>query len=150
MNVLLSIKPKYTELIKSGLKKYEFRRKIFKKSGGCKVFIYSTSPVKKITGVFDASIIHEDSPYRIWDMFGEYAGISQEEYFRYFKNCKTAFAIEIKNLVIFDKPHDPSKYFLEFTPPQSYRYFDPRQNFLPLDKRSTADESYDGGLSVHP
>jgi predicted transcriptional regulator len=56
MNVLLSIKPEYAELIKSGLKKYEFRRKIFKKAGHSKVFIYSTSPVKKITGVFDASL----------------------------------------------------------------------------------------------
>jgi predicted transcriptional regulator len=94
MNVLLSIKPKYAELIKSGLKKYEFRRKIFKKAGGCKVFIYSTSPVKKITGVFDASIIHQDSPYRIWDMFGAYSGISEGEFFQYFRDCEIAYAIE--------------------------------------------------------
>ena len=132
MTVLLSIKPKYADLIKSGLKKYEFRRKLFKKTGGCKVFIYSTSPVKKITGVFDASVIHQDSPYRIWDMFGPYSGISEGEFFQYFRDCEIAYAIEIRNLVIFDKPHDPSKYFLEFTPPQSYRYFNPRQEYLPF------------------
>jgi predicted transcriptional regulator len=141
MNVLLSIKPKYAELIKSGLKKYEFRRKIFKKARGCKVFIYSTSPVKKITGVFDASVIHQDSPYRIWDMFGAYSGISEAEFFQYFRDCEIAYAIEIRNLVTFDRPHDPSKYFLEFTPPQSYRYFNPQQNFLPLDKRFITAES---------
>ena len=141
MNVLLSIKPKYAELIKSGLKKYEFRRKIFKKARGCKVFIYSTSPVKKITGVFDASVIHQDSPCRIWDMFGAYSGISEGEFFQYFRDCEIAYAIEIRNLVTFDKPHDPSKYFLEFTPPQSYRYFNPQQNFLPLDKRFITAES---------
>ena len=135
MNVLLSIKPRYTELIKSGLKKYEFRRKIFKKTGSCKVFIYSTSPVKKITGVFDASVIHQDSPYRIWDMFGPYSGISEGEFFQYFRDCEIAYAIEIRNLVIFDKPHDPSKYFLEFTPPQSYRYFNPRQEYLPFGNK---------------
>jgi type I restriction enzyme S subunit len=53
MNVLLSIKPKYVELIKAGFKKYEFRRKISKKFDGSKVYIYSTSPIKKIIGVFD-------------------------------------------------------------------------------------------------
>jgi len=132
MNVLLSIKPKYADLIKSGLKKYEFRRKIFKKAGGCKVFIYSTSPIKKITGVFDASVIHQDSPYRIWNMFGPYSGISEGEFFQYFRDCEIAYAIEIRNLVTFDKPHDPLKYFLEFTPPQSYRYFNPRQEYLPF------------------
>ncbi len=141
MNVLLSIKPKYAELIKSGLKKYEFRRKIFKKAGASKVFIYSTSPVKKITGVFDASVIHQDSPYKIWKMFGAYSGLSQEEFFRYFKDCGIAYAIEIRNLVTFDKPHDPSKYFLEFTPPQSYRYFNPHQNLLPFDKRLRTAEA---------
>ena len=135
MNVLLSIKPKYAELIKSGIKKYEFRRKIFKKTGGCKVYIYSTSPVKKIIGAFDASTIYEDLPRKIWNLFGEYSGLSEDEFFRYFKDCKTAFAIEIKNLVIFDKPHDPSKYFLEFTPPQSYRYFNPCQECLPFRNR---------------
>ena len=135
MNVLLSIKPKYTELIRSGLKRYEFRRKFSKKTGGGKIFIYSTSPVRKIIGAFDASTIHEDLPPKIWDLFGEYSGLSEDEFFRYFKGSKTAFAIEIKNLVIFDKPHDPSRYFLEFTPPQSYCYFNPRQECLPLKNR---------------
>ena len=141
MNVLLSIKPKYAELIKSGLKRYEFRRKVFKKTGGCKVFIYSTSPVKKITGVFDASVIHQDSPYRIWDMFGPYSGISDREFFQYFRGCEIAYAIEIRDLVTFEEPRDPCDYFFEFTPPQSYRYFNPQQKCLPLDKRGTVVES---------
>ena len=136
MNVLLSIKPKYAELIRSGLKKYEFRRKIFKKASGCNVFIYSTSPVKKIIGVFDASIIHQDSPHRIWDMFGAYSGLSEKEFFQYFRDCEIAHAIEIRNLVTFEEPRDPSDYFFEFNPPQSYRYFNPHQRPLPFLKNS--------------
>lgn len=141
MNVLLSIKPKYADLINSGIKKYEFRRKVFKKAGGCKVFIYSTSPVKKITGVFDASVIHRDSPCRIWDMFGAYSGISEGEFFQYFRDCEIAYAIEIRNLVIFEEPHDPSIYFLDFTPPQSYRYFNFHQNLLPFGRKLKAAEA---------
>jgi len=134
MNVLLSIKPKYAELIKSGFKRYEFRRKIFKKAGPSKVFIYSTSPVKKITGVFDASMIFQDTPYRIWDMFGPYSGISKGEFFQYFRDCEIAYAIEIGNLVTFEEPWDPSDYFFEFNPPQSYRYFNPHQTLSRFQK----------------
>ena len=140
MNVLLSIKPKYTDLIKSGLKKYEFRRKVSKKTGEGKIFIYSTSPVKKIIGAFDAATIYEDLPLKIWNLFGEHSGLSKAEFFQYFKNSRTAFAIEIRNLIIFPEPWDPSDYFLEFNPPQSYRYFDPQQKYLPFGKRlSTAE-----------
>jgi predicted transcriptional regulator len=141
MNVLLSVKPKYAELIRSGLKKYEFRRKIFKKAGGCNVFIYSTSPVKKIIGVFDASIIHQNSPHRIWHMFGVYSGVSEKEFFQYFRDCEIAYAIEIRNLVTFAEPWDPSDYFFEFNPPQSYRYFNPRQKVLPFGKKPITAEA---------
>ena len=141
MNVLLSIKPKYAELIRSGFKKYEFRRKIWRNFGGSKVYIYSTSPIKKIIGVFDASVIHVDFPHKIWELFGENSGISEEEFLQYFRDCKSAYAIEIRNLVIFEEPHDPSNYFLEFTPPQSYRYFNPHQNLLPLGKKLIAAEA---------
>jgi len=141
MNVLLSVKPKYAELIKSGLKKYEFRRKFFKKTGRGKIYIYSTSPVKKIIGAFDASTIYEDLPPKIWNLFGEHSGLSEAEFFQYFKDCKTAFAIKITNLVIFQEPWDPSDYFLEFNPPQSYCYFNPLQKPLPFSKRLTAAQA---------
>jgi len=53
MKVLLSIKPKYAEMILSGEKKYEFRRAIFKKPGISKVVIYASSPVSKVIGEFE-------------------------------------------------------------------------------------------------
>ena len=51
MDVILSIKPRYVKEIEKGNKKYEFRKSIFKKKVKW-VYIYSTSPVKKITGRF--------------------------------------------------------------------------------------------------
>jgi len=141
MNVLLSIKPKYAELIKSGFKKYEFRRKIWRKFGGSKVYIYSTSPIKKIIGAFDAPIIHADLPHKIWELFGDHSGISEEEFFQYFRDSEIAYAIEIRNLIIFEEPRDPSIYFLDFTPPQSYLYFNFHQNLLPFWKKLKAAEA---------
>ncbi len=51
MNVIFSIKPKYVERILSGEKKYEFRKRIWKKQVD-RVFIYASSPVKKIVASF--------------------------------------------------------------------------------------------------
>jgi len=53
MNVLLSVKPKYAEEIISGRKKYEFRKSIFKREDIKKMYIYSSSPVKKIIAIVD-------------------------------------------------------------------------------------------------
>jgi predicted transcriptional regulator len=74
-------------------------------------------------------------------MFGPYSGISEEEFFQYFRGCEIAYAIEIRNLFIFEEPHDPSNYFLEFIPPQSYRYFNPQQKILPFGKNSRTAEA---------
>ena len=58
MNIILSIKPKWAELIYSGKKTIEWR-KSFPKLNSYedfkieKVFLYETAPVKKITGYFE-------------------------------------------------------------------------------------------------
>ena len=60
MNVLLSVKPKYAELIMMGCKKYEFRKVIFSNKHIDLTYIYSSSPVKKIIGTFRIGDIIED------------------------------------------------------------------------------------------
>ena len=126
MNVLLSIKPKYVEEILNGNKKYEFRKVIFK----CReelgmVYIYSSSPVKKIVGAFVIENIIEDHPEVLWAQFKEFSGINNEkEFFSYFGANKKGFAIEIGDLEIFENPADPRILIPGFVPPQSFRYID--------------------------
>lgn len=121
MNVLLSVKPKYAEKILDGEKKYEFRRSIFRRNDVEKVYIYSSSPVSKIVAVFKAEKILEGSPKGIWEQCQEYAGISKDDFFAYFKNSSVAFAIEIGAVDRFHEPIDP--FIIEnFKPPQSFYY----------------------------
>lgn len=94
MTVLLSIRPKYVDLIIKGVKKYEFRRQIFKREVE-KVYIYCTNPVKRIVGFFTVEEILSDKPYNIWRLCKDEAGVTSEEFFSYFKNSKMAFAIKI-------------------------------------------------------
>ncbi|WP_094227715.1 restriction endonuclease subunit S [Methanolobus psychrotolerans] len=122
MNVLLSIKPKYVNEILEGKKLFEFRKAIFKKKDISKVFIYSSSPIKKIVASFEIARIIEDSPQKLWDKCHEYGGIPENDFFEYFKNSDTAYAIEISNLDEFSEKIDPYKLKKNFRPPQSYCY----------------------------
>jgi type I restriction enzyme S subunit len=126
MNVLLSVKPEYAEKIIKGKKKYEFRRSIFKRNDIEKIFIYSSSPIRKIIASFEIEKIVNDSPESIWKLCQKYGGISKKDFFVYFKNSESAYAIKICNVFIFQEPIDPYNIIEDFKPPQSFYY-------LPLD-----------------
>lgn len=122
MNILLSIKPKYAESIISGNKRYEFRKIIFKRNYIKNVYIYCTSPVKRIIGSFKVGDIIEDRPIRLWEKLNKFSGLDEEEFFDYFKNIERGFAIEIKSIEKFEDPVDPVKLIPGFVPPQSFCY----------------------------
>ena len=127
MNVLLSIKPKYVEEIKKGNKKFEFRKSLFSKkyiNKVEKIYIYSSSPVKKIVARFFLSVILEDHPKNLWEQCKDFSGIDEIEYFKYFGKKEKGLAIKISELKFFEKPIDPKLLFHNFVAPQSFCYID--------------------------
>jgi len=96
---------------------YEFRRKIWKRDIK-DVLVYSGKPVQRITMRFKVDNIFSGSPQLLWDRYHEYSGISRQEFFKYFKNCDTGYAIEIGNITNLEP------YKLNIRPPQSYKYID--------------------------
>ena len=123
MNVLLSIKPNYVKEIINGNKKYEFRKTIFNNHRDvAKVFIYSTSPQKKIVGYFKIGGIIKGAPEELWDNYKDQSGIGEEDFFRYFNGYNEGFAIKIGPLRIFEEFVDPEELIPNFVPPQSFRY----------------------------
>jgi type I restriction enzyme S subunit len=123
MHALLSIRPKYVEAILDGEKKYEFRKSIFKKDNNIeKVFIYSTTPAKKIVGAFQIGGIIEDHPSNLWNKLSAFSGLKSLEFFKYFSGNEFGFAIKIINLERFDNPIDPHSIIPNFKPPQSFYY----------------------------
>ena len=105
-------------------KRYEFRKTIFKNREINRIYIYSSSPVKKIVGTFEIGGILEDHPVDLWDTVKEFAGIDTRDFFAYFEGKSRAFAIEIQNLQEFNDPIDPYETMPGFVPPQSYCYMD--------------------------
>lgn len=122
-NVLISIKPKYVSEIIKGNKKVEYRKGIFKKSVN-KVYIYSSSPEKRIIGYFEYGGYLVGTPSETWEKTNSIGGIDKKEYFEYFKDKKEAYAIKIDKLFIFQEKINPQDIFENFIPPQSYKYLD--------------------------
>jgi len=122
MDVLISIKPKFVGEILQLRKRYEFRKKIYKKKNVTSIFIYSSRPEKKIVAKFQPGRIIEEHPKELWKQCKDHAGISKTEFFAYFKDRSVGYAIEIQDLVQFEESIDPKALDPNFHAPQSFYY----------------------------
>jgi predicted transcriptional regulator len=120
--ILLSVKPKFANLIVAGSKLVELRRTIPAQNVGT-IAIYSSSPVQMIVALADVKEIIEASPTKLWDISkGNGGGLTKAELFAYFDSKKTGFAIMLENVRVYDKLVKPTKVFKPFSAPQSFRY----------------------------
>lgn len=78
MKVMLSIKPEYVERILSGEKRYEFRRRVFKRTDVDTIVIYETAPVSKVVAEAHIDEIIAGTAWDVWDRTGQQGGISRE------------------------------------------------------------------------
>jgi len=118
--ILLSIKPKYVEKILSGEKTYEYRKKLARKDVHA-ILIYAAAPVKKVVAFAQIRCQINASPNVLWDKTKSGSGISFEEYKKYFSNSPIAYAYELGNISVFDKPKDLLDYEITHAP-QSFMY----------------------------
>lgn len=123
--ILISIKPEYVEKIIDGKKKFEYRTKAAKEDIG-KILIYETSPKKKIVAEAIIEEVLFSTPIKLWQKTSKHSGISKQDYFRYFKNRKKAFAYKLGKINVFEKPQTLKEYGLK-TPPQSFVYIEEKQ-----------------------
>lgn len=122
MKILLPIKPEYINKIISKTKRFEFR-KIKPTKPVDSIIFYVSKPIQKI--VLQARVVytHIDTPINIWNKTQNRAGITKNEFMRYFKNSKNAIAYELGNLKLFNPPKSLA-YFGITNPPQSFIYVD--------------------------
>ena len=123
MKVLLSIKPEFAEKIFSGAKKYEFRRAVFKNPNVDTIIVYASSPVQKVIGEFKIDSILDHELHALWDKTKDFAGITKNFFFDYFKSRKKGYAIKIRNTKKYKEPLCIKEDFHK-TPPQSFVYLE--------------------------
>lgn len=120
--ILLSVKPKFADLILAGGKQIELRRSIPARPVGT-IAIYSSSPVQSIVALVDVKETVEASPTQLWGLAKDNGGgLSKAELFTYFEAKKTGFAFMLENVRVFPKPVTPTRIFKLFSPPQSFKY----------------------------
>lgn len=119
-DLLMSIHPNYVEKILSGEKKFELR-KIQPYGRFDKIYIYSTSPVKKVVGEVRNVKIFVGPPETIWTVTKDANCVNKEDYDIYFKNSKTAVAFELNDILKYETPKELSDFGLT-NPPQMFQY----------------------------
>lgn len=106
MKVLMSINPEFVSEIDKGNKKFEYRKKIFKRDDISSIVVYATKPYGKIVGEFIIESIIKDRPDNIWEKTKDDSGITKKFFNEYFNGREVGFAIQIKEYIKYDVPLD--------------------------------------------
>jgi len=123
-DLLISIKPRYADMIFDGTKTVELRRQAPKMAAGDQMIIYVSSPRMELAGSAKITGIQSDTPQKMWRKISQISGITKAEFDKYFEGATQAVAIEIEEAQKFLKPLalEDLKKKHGIQPPQSFRY----------------------------
>lgn len=124
-DVVLSIKPVYSERILEGRKTVELRRRFpVSAPNGTLAYIYSTSPVKAMVGTASIRDVLKLPVEQIWKEFESTAFIEKPLFDKYFEGLDHGYALVFGDVKSFSRPlplHELREKF-GFEPPQSFLY----------------------------
>ena len=124
-DVVLSIKPHYSEKILEGSKTVELRRRFpLSAPSGAIAYIYSTSPVKAMVGTAAIRDVLKLPVEQIWAEFESTASIERDQFNKYFEGVDHGFALLFEDVKTFSRPLPLSELREKFgfEPPQSFLY----------------------------
>lgn len=120
--VLLSVKPKYSDLILAGQKRVEFRR-VWAANDVRQIAVYSTAPVQRVVALVSVNEVVCEPPSKLWSHCAALGGgLTKRELLEYFQGKPRGFAILLGQVRKLKRPVDPRDLFSAFTAPQSFRY----------------------------
>lgn len=123
--MFLSIRPRFAELILSGVKSVELRRVRPKVIEGDLILLYASSPVRELIGVCTVSRVEVAPVSELWRRHGRRLGLQRPEFDSYFEGAARAVAISVQDArrVIRPRTLDELRDRLpSFVPPQSFSY----------------------------
>nr|WP_225612447.1 helix-turn-helix domain-containing protein [Paracoccus sp. PAR01] len=124
-DVVLSIKPVYSEKILAGMKTVELRRRFpIVVPNGALAYIYSSSPVKAMVGIASIRDVLKLPVEQIWTEFERTAFIERPLFDKYFEGLDHGYALVFGDVKSFSRPlplHELREKF-GFEPPQSFLY----------------------------
>ena len=123
--LLLSIRPRFADMIFAGTKTVELRRTRPRVGKGDLVLVYVSAPVKSLVGAFLVATVIETTPGALWKRAGRRAGVTKVEFDAYFIGATNAFGIELCCQWKLEEPAPLATLRNRrrgFHPPQVYRY----------------------------
>ena len=135
-DVLISIHQEYAEAILRGEKLIEFRKAQFPNHVS-RVYLYSTSPIKKIVGYFIVKNILRASPRRLWNQYGKKGAIGYNDFIEYYDDSDEACGILVEKAVRYLRPID-LKEIDQKNVPQSFCYL--HQDMIERLERETNEQ----------
>lgn len=129
-SVLLSVKPRYANALLSGTKTAEIRRRFPELPPGTVVFVYSSSPERRVIGTFVIRAIRRLPADRLWAAYPGQLSLTRQELRDYLRGCRQGVAIETADVARWLRPVSLSELRLwsGLDVPQSWRYLDDAQS----------------------
>jgi predicted transcriptional regulator len=104
VDMVISMKPRYAELVLEGKKRVEFRRRFSSRWQGKRLAIYSSEPVQALVGEATISRVVVDSPERVWEIFSAEAGVTHEAFAQYARGTGMVAALVLENVTPYVGP----------------------------------------------
>lgn len=126
--VLLSIRPKFAELILTGAKSVELRRVRPKIDTGDLILLYASSPVRELIGVCVVACVDVAPASELWERHSRKSGLTRAEFDSYFEGAARSVAILVEGARRVIKPRtlgELRERLPGFVPPQSFSYISP-------------------------
>ena len=128
--VLLALKPCYADLVFTGRKTAELRRRMPACMENRRVFIYVSSPVRQLRGGFRVERMWRGTPEEIWAQVKRLAMVGKDAFDAYYAGRTTAYALKIADVWECKNSVDLSQLknrFPNFVVPQSWRSLRPEE-----------------------
>ena len=122
-NAIISLKPRYAELVASGKKSVELRNRIVRLNPGTKVWIYATQPMGCVVAFAKVKSVVHDEPALIWRRFERDICIEKTHFDSYTEDRERVSAVMLT--AVRELPEPPTldrirKMAGAFHPPQFY------------------------------
>ena len=120
--VLLSVKPRFADLIVAGKKQVEFRR-VWAQEPVSWIAVYSSAPAQQIVAIVEVESVVLASASTLWALSGcRGGGLTRTELRSYFAGKPKGYAVMLGRVLRPNAPLEPSEITQGFRAPQSFRY----------------------------
>ncbi len=125
--ILLSVKPRFANLIVAGEKRVEFRRAAPSNEVGI-IVVYASAPTSAIVAMVPVLQTVYASVNKLWTISRELGGgLARDELRDYFADRESGYAFLLGDVRAYAKPVRPESIVYDFRAPQSFCYLSPAE-----------------------